>query len=148
MFNNSFPPPPGKQPFGSEHIKAPLQSCAVSQPEWLLLAVWWYSGASCFLQRSDTPWCHWLSSHLPTSFPSTLLPLTTQIFGLWCEERLQLGSAQFWGSGFTEPPVWAQTDTDDTELWCGAMLCPTPQVKNLLEYTITKYISRISPYLC
>lgn len=47
--------PPGKQSVGSEHIEAPSQSCAVSQLEWLLLAGWLYSGASCLLQESNTP---------------------------------------------------------------------------------------------
>lgn len=128
-FRKLVTPPPGGQHVGPAHIEAPSQSRAVSQPERLLLAGWLYSGGSSLLQRSDTPRCHWLSSLFPSSLPSPLLPLSTHITGVWCEGRLQLGSAQFRGGGFTEPPVGAQTNTVDTKLWCGPMLRPAPQVR-------------------
>lgn len=120
---------PGWRCFGPLHIEAASQSHAVFELEWLLLAVWLYDGASGSLQRSDTPGCHRLSHNFPASLPSPLLPFSAQIPRFWCDAGLQLCSAQFRGGGFSEPPVGAQTDTADTELWCGAMLRPTTQVR-------------------
>lgn len=120
---------PGWRSVGPALIEAVSQSRAVSQPEWVLLALRFHNGAPCSLQRSDAPRCHRLPPHFPASLPSPLLPLSAQITRFWCDARLQLLSAQFRGGGFTEPPVRAQTDTVDTELWRGAMLCPTPQVR-------------------
>ena len=121
--------PPGWRYLGSPHIETDIQSRAVSQREWLLLAGWRYRGAPWPLQRSDASRCHWLSPHRSSSLRPPIFPLTAQIARHRCDGKLQLCSAQFRGSGYAEPPVRAQTDSAVAKLWCGAMLRSTPQVR-------------------
>lgn len=122
---------PGKQFGHTECFKAPGQTRAVSQPQRLLLAHVCHGGAPLRLPRGDAPGRHRLPPLSAAPLPHPLLPLPAQVASFRCEGRLQPVGAHFRGGGLPEPPVGAEADPADAELWRGAVLCPTPQVRTL-----------------